>query len=370
MRGNILGDHLFVDLLDFGHHWARAIPDGFSVDLRHRCLRAECSGQESLRGTIGLKERVIPFKDRNTDPSAGIDHLLPRHAVHAVITCRGPNLASSHNEEVAGIGRIHKTIRVKHQRFIRTGGNTSCVELQSGGARLILDGGTGLAALGQSLGPKPLTATLLFTHVHWDHIQGVPFFQPAFHPESRLTLGGATTSAGTLEDALRAQMRPPQFPITLEALAAQIDFLPVERGESFQKGPFTVFPEVGHHPDGVISYRVEADGQSVVFATDVEHAGSPPDSLLDLSTDTDLLIHDAQFTPQEYAGEVGPSRQGWGHSTWPEAVQVARASGAKRLALFHHDPGRDDEALAVLERQARREFSGAFAAREGSWLTL
>ncbi len=265
---------------------------------------------------------------------------------------------------------VRGSVPVSDPRFIRAGGNTTCVELQAAGQRLILDGGTGLAALGQALGPAPLEATLLFTHVHWDHIQGVPFFGPAFHPGSRLTLGGATTAAGTLEDALRRQMRPPQFPIALEALDAQLDFVPLEPGVPLQRGPFLILPEVGHHPDGVLAYRVEADGQSVVFATDVEHAGVVADDLLTLAAGADLLIHDAQYTEAEYAGQVGPSRAGWGHSTWNEAVEAARRSGAERLALFHHDPTRDDDALAVLEHRARRELAGAFAAREGAWLTL
>ncbi len=265
---------------------------------------------------------------------------------------------------------VRGSIAVSDPRFIRTGGNTACVEIQAAGERLILDGGTGLSALGQSVGHRPLDATLLFTHVHWDHIQGVPFFGPAFHPQSRLTLGGATTAAGTLEDALRAQMCPPQFPITLEALNAQLDFLALEPGVPFRRGPFLILPEVGHHPDGVLSYRVEAEGRSVVFATDVEHAGAPADTMLTLAAGADLLIHDAQFTCAEYAGEHGPSREGWGHATWREAVQVAQEAGARRLALFHHDPTRDDDALAVVEHQAQREFSASFAAREGAWITL
>lgn len=265
---------------------------------------------------------------------------------------------------------VRGSIPVSAPCFARAGGNTTCVEIQAQGQRLILDGGTGLAALGQSLGHRPLDAALLFTHVHWDHIQGVPFFSPAFNPDSQLTLCGATTADGTLEDALRAQMCPPQFPITLEALSASLAFQTVEPGVPFRRGPFVILPEVGHHPDGVLSYRIEADGHSVVFATDVEHAGTPADTMLTLAAGADLLIHDAQYTPAEYAGEVGPSRQGWGHSTWNEAVAVARAAGVGQLALFHHDPGRSDDDLAILEHQARREFGAAFAAREGAWISL
>jgi len=264
---------------------------------------------------------------------------------------------------------VRGSIAVSDPRFARTGGNTTCVELSCQGERLILDGGTGLRALGEAR-RGPMSAMVLFSHVHWDHIQGVPFFGPAFHPASRLILAGATTAAGTLEDALRAQMQPPQFPVTLEALQARVVFREVEPGIPFRHGPFRVLPERGHHPDGVLSYRVEAGGRSVVFATDVEHAGRLDETLVTLAAGADLLIHDAQYTPEEYAGQVGPSRAGWGHSTWIEAVAVARDCGARRLALFHHDPGRDDDALAVVEHRVRREFPEAFAAREGAVVGL
>ncbi len=265
---------------------------------------------------------------------------------------------------------VRGSIAVSDPRFVRTGGNTTCVEISSQGERLILDGGTGLRALGEAMKGSPVDAMMLFTHVHWDHIQGVPFFGPAFHPASRLTLAGATTAAGTLEDALRAQMCPPQFPVTLDALGARVDFCALEPGVAFRRGPFLILPERGHHPDGVLSYRIEAEDRAVVFATDVEHGGRLDETLVALAAGADLLIHDAQYTPDEYAGHVGPNRAGWGHSTWAEAVEVARCSGVRRLALFHHDPTRDDDAMAVMEHRVRGEFPEAFAAREGTAVCL
>jgi phosphoribosyl 1,2-cyclic phosphodiesterase len=254
---------------------------------------------------------------------------------------------------------------------VRTGGNTACVEVEHEGVRLILDGGTGLRALGEAHGLSPLSATVLFTHVHWDHIQGVPYFIPAYHPDSRLTLVGAVRESGSLRDALAAQMAPPRFPVTLDALQAKLTYTDIIRPpEPFEVGPFRITPIDMNHPDGVLAYRIDGGGKSMVFATDVEHAGTLDHRLIDVSTGVDLLVHDAQYTTDEYTGRVGISRRGWGHSTWDEAVQVALLANAERLALFHHDPNRADEQVEEIEAQAQDRFSGTFAAREGSLLTL
>jgi phosphoribosyl 1,2-cyclic phosphodiesterase len=260
---------------------------------------------------------------------------------------------------------VRGSVAVSGADVARVGGNTTCVELQAEGQRLILDGGTGLASLGRSLA-GPVDTTLLFTHVHWDHIQGVPFFGPLFHPDSRVQLGGHRTAWGGLEQALEAQMRPPLFPIGPSAFRAQIRYRDVESAKPFEVGPFRVTAVLLDHPDGVLAYRIEAGGSTVVFATDVEHADGLDPELVKLAEDADLLIHDAQFTDAEYRGEAGPSRVGWGHSTWTQALAVADAAGAGKVALFHHDPARNDDAVAVLESRANEVRPGTFAAREGS----
>lgn len=256
------------------------------------------------------------------------------------------------------------SIPVSGAGYARAGGNTSCVEVRAQGERLILDGGTGLRALGDTLG-APARATLLFSHVHWDHIQGVPFFGPAFHPGSELTLVGATRGGVDLRAALARQMTPPTFPIGLDALRARLRFQEAVSGEPFEVGPFRVTPADLHHPDGVIAWRVEADGRALVYATDTEHGDTLDPRLLRLAEGADLLVHDAQYTDAEY-----PNRRGWGHSTWSQAVEAARSAFARRLALFHHDPRREDDALAVIEDRARALFAGAFAAREGLAVAL
>lgn len=257
---------------------------------------------------------------------------------------------------------VRGSIAVSGAPYARTGGNTACVEVVCAGERLILDGGTGLRALGDAAA-LPMDATVVFSHVHWDHIQGVPFFAPAYHPGSRLRL--LSVSAEGLRGALADQMRPPTFPVGPEALRAQLAWMEARPGEPVEIGPFRLSPLSGAHPNGVVAWRIDAEGRSLVYATDHEHGGAVDARLIDLAAGADLLVHDAQYTDEEYA-----TKRGWGHSTWREAVEVATRAGAGRLALFHHDPRRDDDAVAVLEHAARALLPGAFAAREGLAVAL
>lgn len=261
------------------------------------------------------------------------------------------------------------SIAVSGARFAQCGGNTSCVELTHAGERLILDGGTGLRALGDQFGFEPVRATVLFTHVHWDHIQGVPFFNPAYHPDSDLNFIGLGR-AGSLRETLASQMRPPTFPVGIEKLVGIRSFVDARPDRTFEVGPFKVTPRAQDHPDGVVAFRIEAGGRTVVFATDVEHGQRLDPGLLRLAEGCDLLIHDAQYTDAEYQGLAGPSRKGWGHSTWRQAAQTARAAQVGQLALFHHDPRRDDAAVAEFEAAARSIYPQTIAAREGAAVSL
>jgi len=269
---------------------------------------------------------------------------------------------------------VRGSIATSGPRFAGVGGNTTCVEVRHGGERLILDAGTGLRGLGDRLlgeareAGRRVKATLLFTHLHWDHIQGFPFFAPAFVPGTELTLLGPAEEGGlvTLEDALSRQMTPPCFPVPLAAMAAEKRFGTLAAGQVLELGPFTVHARRLQHPQGVLGYRIEAGGKAVCFATDTEVTPDQIDlELLDLARGADLLIHDAQYTDAEYAGADGPCRAGWGHSTYATACRVAEVTGARRLALFHHDPGHDDAMVAKMEADARDHFDAAFAAREG-----
>lgn len=271
---------------------------------------------------------------------------------------------------------VRGSIAVSGAGYREVGGNTSCVEVECEGARLILDGGTGLKALGDAHGRGPMAATVLLSHVHWDHIQGVPFFGPAFHPESELVLMGARRPSGGVQEAIARQMRPPAWPVGPELLRGIRGYedVPLD-GAAFEVGPFRIRAMDMQHPDGVVAYRVEAGGRALVYATDVEHGGRLDPALVRFCAGADLIVHDAQYTVQEYTGEDGgPGRRGWGHSTWGEAVEMGARAGAGAVALFHHDPGRSDEGVATLERlaEAAAEAAGvrAFAAREGRRVAL
>jgi phosphoribosyl 1,2-cyclic phosphodiesterase len=247
------------------------------------------------------------------------------------------------------------------------GGNTSCVELRFGDEIVVLDAGTGLRGLGERLiaGGRPVSLSLLFSHVHWDHIQGFPFFPALFKSSTELSLYGRPEE-GTLESALGRQMTWPNFPVELETVPARLTYGSFELDRPFAVGSAIVRAARLNHPNGVVAYRVEHDGRAVVYATDTEHYAERIDrDLVSLAQGADLLIYDAQYTPEEYAGVIGGSRAGWGHSTWVEGVRVARAAGVGQLVLFHHDPAHDDAAIGAIERAAQTVLPGTVAAREG-----
>ncbi len=251
----------------------------------------------------------------------------------------------------------------------RIGGNTSCLEVTSGDHRLILDAGTGVRGLGDSLRDTPdLRLTFLFSHLHWDHVQGFPFFAPAWRPDVALTLyGPGRAGAAVLERALTRQMEGPEFPVPLSAMRSQRTFASAEAGSVIELGPFTVRPLDLPHPQGCIGYRIDADGKSFAYCTDVEMSAasiSPP--LRAGLEGVDVLTFDAQYTRAEYEA----ARRGWGHSTNLDAADIARQLEVGRLLLFHHDPARTDDAVEAMAAEARTRFSRAEPAREGLTLAL
>ena len=265
---------------------------------------------------------------------------------------------------------VRGSIATPGEGTLRTGGNTSCVEVRCGDRALVLDAGTGLRALGERmLAGGEREVTLLLSHLHWDHIQGLPFFVPAWLPGHRVEIVGAP-AGGSLRGALAAQMRAPHFPVTLEDMGAELSFTELGHGGRLAFGEVTVTAAALDHPGGVLAYRVERGGRSVVYATDSEHGDGPDPRLVALARGADLLIYDAMYTADEYAGRVGPSRVGWGHSTWEAGVAAADAAGVGRLVLFHHDPRRGDDAVDAIEAAAARARPGTLAAREGMELVV
>ena len=249
------------------------------------------------------------------------------------------------------------------------GGNTSCVELTTdNGARLILDCGTGAHRLATELmaqAKNPINSNILLGHTHWDHIQGFPFFSPAFVKGNSAAIYGPEGSRGSLQDVLAGQMEFTYFPVELNQLPAAITYHALTEG-IHTIGGARVATQFLNHPAVTVGYRVEADGVVVVYLVDHEpfsddlwRAGAAPghiESILHdgdrrhaiFMADADLVIHDAQYTPKEYA-----SKKTWGHSPYDYVVQIAAAASVRRVALTHHDPSHDDHVVADIERQAR-----------------
>jgi phosphoribosyl 1,2-cyclic phosphodiesterase len=256
----------------------------------------------------------------------------------------------------------------------RYGGNTSCVAVEAGGEVFVFDAGTGIRKLGADLGPTHVHAHLFFSHVHWDHIQGFPFFTPAFVPGNELSIYSvANGPEGTpgIRDVLSGQMTAPQFPVGIDVMGADLKFFDVPEGDRIRVGGVTLDHTSVDHPNGCVAWRLNHAGHSVVYATDLEHHGDEPaPHLVELARGADVLIYDAMYTPEEYEGEGCMSKKGWGHSTFDAGARVAEAAGVKELVLFHHDPSHDDAFMDELGKRARARFAHTLVAAEGTELQL
>ena len=271
---------------------------------------------------------------------------------------------------------------------IRYGGNTSCVEVRGdNGTLVICDSGTGIRELGLHLmaTSNPVRGHLLFSHTHWDHIEGWPFFNPALARGNEFILHAVAGAHKSLETVLANQMEYPYFPITLDDMNARIVF------EEVQERPFSVdgvqvTPFRLNHTTTCLGYRLEADGKAFVYASDTEphvHDGNTPDetgprlshqadrALAEFVAGADLLVMDAQYTDREYA-----EKRGWGHSTTSYATDVAVLGRVKRLALYHHDPAHTDEVVDLIVKHARKRAAAygsgvdIFGAAEGLSINL
>ncbi len=254
---------------------------------------------------------------------------------------------------------------------LKTGGNTSCVEVKCADETVIFDLGTGLRPLGLALMKRaPVKASLFLSHYHWDHIAGLPFFAPAYDPKSELIIHGATRRGRDVRQILSGQMIDPYFPVDLGVLNAHLRFVTLQDGGLAHLGETTVRAAELNHPGGALGFRLEHGGRSRVYATDFEHGTSADDRLVELARGADLLVFDAQYTPAEYVGNGAMSKKGWGHSTYEVGAEIARRAGVKKLALYHHAPDRDDKGIEKLAALAKRLHPGAFAAREGLEVAL
>jgi phosphoribosyl 1,2-cyclic phosphodiesterase len=280
------------------------------------------------------------------------------------------------------------------------GGNTTCLEVQAGPHLIIIDAGTGIVGLGEKLAARraedrqPIVGTMLFTHGHHDHTQGLPFFAPLSFDDSVFHVFGPRVFDDDLGQVLARSLHPSVFPQGMRPLpgmhstynvygnqvilVTQRGVLPVVLDTTTSRGtPFMppwavkiwVHHSANHPKGGSLCYRIEYRGKRLVFATDTEGYVGGDTVLTEFVRNVDLLIHDAEYTDKLYTGPPS-SRQGWGHSTWKMAIEVGRRANVKRLALTHHNAEHDDAFLRDFEKAAQAAFPKAFLVREGLTVSL
>lgn len=265
---------------------------------------------------------------------------------------------------------VRGTMPMASRKHLGVGGNTSCVGVQCGDQQLVFDAGSGLFPLGESVKAKEID--IFLSHTHIDHILGVPFFSPAFDGESTIRFwAGHLLPDYRLVDVLSRIVSPPIFPLTFADFKADLSFHDFMAGEQvpavhLRQHGIRVSTLPLFHPDRATAYRVDFNGKSVCYVTDVEHCNDGFDeALTNFIRNSDLFIYDSTFDDANFAKYTG-----WGHSTWQHAIRLGEKAKVKQVALFHHDPGADDDALDQREGLARTMRTGTFIAREGLTITL
>jgi len=267
---------------------------------------------------------------------------------------------------------VRGSIPTPERRNSRYGGNTACVEVRlDNGTLIILDCGSGLRSLGRSLEREfagtSLCGHIFLTHFHWDHIQGAPFFAPLYKESNQFFFYSIRRGEKELRASVEGQMINPYFPVDMSMLRSTRHFYDLDYDPIGIDSSVIVRPAPLNHPQECVAYRIEADGAAFVFATDNEPGSAFHDrSLRELSEGADLLIYDAQYSPEQLEAE----RKGWGHSSWLEGTHIAKECGVDHLLLFHHDPDHDDAAVDALVESARQEFPHTVGAAEGLEIEL
>jgi phosphoribosyl 1,2-cyclic phosphodiesterase len=257
------------------------------------------------------------------------------------------------------------SIPVCEPQFQKFGGNTTCIGFYHHDRIGVIDAGTGVRAAGKAILESNVyqkNITVLFTHFHWDHIQGLPFFPPAYAKDRVISLMalGKSRKTKNLERVITQQMGGEYFPIALHKMGARFNFMMVDKKDMPNFYRTNVSAIKLNHPGGCFGYRIEVEGKIIVICTDVEHDNGIDMNVVEFARNADLLIHDAQYTDEELA-----THQGWGHSSYNQAIEVAEMAGVKQLAMTHHDPQHDDEFLQAMEKKCQDRFKDCILAREG-----
>lgn len=291
---------------------------------------------------------------------------------------------------------VRGSIPVPGPGTVRYGGNTACVEVRADGELLVLDAGSGIRELGLALeeefGSRPINLSLLITHVHWDHIQGFPFFVPSYNDKNQIRIFGYNGADTGLREILKGQMATPFFPVALYDLPGKIQFENLEAMD-FKIGKVRVRAKLMNHPGVCVGYRIITSSGSIAYLPDHEpyeafklhsvksHLLSPEQTkkrahedraeLVKFLQGSDILILDTQYTDEEYQAHVG-----WGHGSLSTAISLALDAGIRKLILFHHDPTHDDDMIDKMLQTARKlaakseSYLEVEAAREGAEMTI
>jgi phosphoribosyl 1,2-cyclic phosphodiesterase len=271
-------------------------------------------------------------------------------------------------EPLATFRGVRGSMPVSGPHTNRYGGHTICIDIDAGApARVLIDAGTGIALVHNDGSPNDVSDYhVFFTHYHWDHIQGLLFFQPLYESANSFTFYGHRWGEMDSREAIEGALRPPWFPVPIEETAARKRYVTIGRA-ALQVGSLHIAAAPLSHPQGVTAYRIDGPNRSMVIATDSERGDEAADATLrELAAGADVLVHDAQYSPEEYETR----RIGWGHSTWSQAAEAAHAVGAKELILVSHDPHRTDDEIDEFVAGARETFRATRAAYEGMQIEL
>ncbi len=262
---------------------------------------------------------------------------------------------------------VRGSLPVCGREFERYGGNTTCMRILRENANriAIVDAGTGIRNLGKeimSAGLSQKVINILFSHFHWDHIQGFPFFAPAYNEHQKIGIlaMGRKGKTKNLKEIFSLQMQKEYFPIGLEMMGAQFEYLTYGKKETIYGAKVRSIPQHHLYLGGSYGFRIEDESVSLVVCTDIEHIDGIDSNIVKFAKGADLLVHDGQYTAQEYK-----KFKGWGHSTWQHAAEVAIRAQVKKLIITHHDPDHTDDFLDAMESECQQYFPNSAFAKEG-----